>query len=167
MMIAPYYNTVLSVLISISIIPYIIGEHVDVYIADILPFNGTSVTGQAIVFVDAANGMIGYGGYSMNVSTTSLMASTCNAYPNACGAHIHNGTSCESATTQGGHLYNMTSTVVVDPWINERYSSNDNGYATFSNVIQMGTNDVVGKPFVSKYIVSKGRQSFFLFAFNI
>ena len=75
---------------------------------------------------------------------------SCNEYPNACGAHIHNGTSCETTTTQGGHLYNM-STVSIDPWINERYSSNDNGYASFSNTMQMGTNDVLGKPFISKY----------------
>lgn len=124
-------------------------DAVNVYVADLLPFNGSSVIGKATVFVDDENnGLIGYGGYAMNVATSSLSNSQCSKYTNGCGVHIHDGFACDNTTVQGGHYYEATSKVTGDPWINERFTSNANGYATYSNVINIGTDFVVGKPFV-------------------
>jgi hypothetical protein len=79
----------------------------------------------------------------------NLTASTCNA-TNGCGVHIHNGTSCDSFLTQGGHYFVNNSVVTVDPWINARYSSDSAGKANFQGVLDIGTNKVDRKVFIGK-----------------
>ena len=62
-----------------------------------------------------------------------------------CGVHVHDGFSCENATLQGGHYYIGD----TDPWLVERYSSNDIGTATFSGVVDIGGTALLdGRAFV-------------------
>ena len=91
--------------------------------------------------------MVGYAGIVSNLEP-NLLALTCNA-TNGCGVHIHSGRSCNNTSTQGGHYYNNAS-VSVDPWINERYSSDVRGKANFQSVVNMGSIDIEGRVFVGK-----------------
>ena len=106
-------------------------------------------TGFATIFTDAATMNVGYAGIVTKLES-NLLASTCNA-TNGCGVHIHSGKSCNSTATQGGHYYNNM-TVPIDPWIDERYSSNANGKANFQAIVQMGTIDIEGRVFVGTSI---------------
>jgi hypothetical protein len=124
-------------------------ERTGIYRADIIEIPGTSsgVTGAVYVFVPGDQGVIGYTGYATNAQP-NLLAATCNNATNACGAHVHNGTSCADTASQGGHLYVPIED--PDPWTEERYSSNEDGDATFSGVLDIGTDDVNGRAFICK-----------------
>jgi hypothetical protein len=119
------------------------------YYAKILPYsapNGTfPPSGFVTIFTDSSSRTIGYTGIVDRVEP-GLLASTCNA-TNGCGVHIHTGRSCANATTQGGHYYNNVS-FPVDPWIDERYSSDTTGKATFQSIVQIGSIDVEGRVFI-------------------
>jgi hypothetical protein len=88
---------------------------------------------------------VGYAGIVSNLER-NLLASTCNA-TNGCGVHIHSGRSCNNTTTQGGHYYDNT-TVPIDPWIEERYSSDTKGKANFQSILKIGSVDIEGRVFV-------------------
>lgn len=62
-MMVPCNAVTLLILVSYSLIPSIVGD-VDVFVADLLPFNVSIATGQAIVFVDTDYNMTGFGGYA-------------------------------------------------------------------------------------------------------
>lgn len=72
----------------------------------------------------------------------------CN-FTNGCGVHIHAGYGCETTDVQLGHLYNED-TILVDPWLEERYSSDSDGNIKFGGVLDMGTVDVEGRAFIGK-----------------
>jgi hypothetical protein len=107
-------------------------------------------TGFATIFTDATKSIVGYAGIVTKLEN-NLLASTCNA-TNGCGVHIHSGKSCNNTVTQGGHYYNNV-TVPIDPWIDERYSSDATGKANFQGIVSMGTIDVEGRVFVGKFIM--------------
>jgi hypothetical protein len=107
-----------------------------------------AATGFATIFTDTSKLLVGYAGIVSNLEP-NLLASTCNA-TNGCGVHIHSGRSCNSTSTQGGHYFNNAS-VVIDPWINERYSSDTTGKANFQSVLNIGSVDVEGLVFVGTY----------------
>ena len=121
-----------------------------VYRATITPIAGTGskVSGIAVVFTDGSN-RTSYAGIvkrlMANLTSSSAM---CNV-TNGCGVHIHNGTSCANSTVQGGHYF-ASSVVTVDPWITARYSTDAMGKANFNGILNMGTDDVDGKPFIGK-----------------
>merc|ERR1712199_57921 len=58
---------------------------------------------------------------------------------NACGIHIHEGTTCDDADAVGGHYYNKTR-VASDPWPAVTYSTSVDGSATGEvQSIEIGT----------------------------
>merc|ERR1712087_324073 len=66
---------------------------------------------------------------------------------NGCGVHIHSGTACDNADTQGGHLYDM----VEDPWQLVGYPTTDeNGKAVFGSCVYTGSlaSAALSKPFI-------------------
>lgn len=72
--------------------------------------------------------------------------------PNACGLHIHTGTTCTDATKVGGHLWQKpkgTSPEPKDPWANVVYVTNQ-GMSIGSTSLRIGTemDDLDGKAFV-------------------
>jgi hypothetical protein len=61
----------------------------------------------------------------------------CN-FPNGCGVHIHNGTSCYNSTRQGGHYYDQ-SKVSTDPWQYTMYTpTTGSGAAYFTGCVDTG-----------------------------
>lgn len=129
-------------------------DPVNVYHVRIEPLASNSTTapaatGFATIFTDRSKLLVGYAGIVSNLEP-NLLASTCNA-TNGCGVHIHSGRSCDSTTTQGGHYFNNAS-VPIDPWIDERYSSDDKGKANFQSIVTMGTVDVEGRVFIGTYL---------------
>jgi hypothetical protein len=65
---------------------------------------------------------------------------------NGCGVHIHAGFGCEDSDAQGGHYYEDP--ITTDPWVEARYSSDTDGKASFSGIVDIGTDDVEGRAFV-------------------
>lgn len=117
---------------------------VPTYRAYISPLDGSGVSGIAVVYTQGDT-VLGYAGYTEGVAA-NLGAADCTA-TNGCGAHIHSGFSCASSSAQGGHYF-ATDRVSVDPWIDERYTSDANGLGTYANVIDIGTADVKGRAFL-------------------
>lgn len=115
-----------------------------VYAADIAPISGNSdsatVNGVAVVF-EAGDGVtVGYGGFVDGLGVN--LDASCTG----CNIAIHSGTSCQSTTTQNGPLF--TSPITVDPWTEERYVTDEDGSAQFSNVIVVGTRDLEGRAMI-------------------
>ena len=121
------------------------GEPFQTYQATSAPIPGveTTVAGTVVVFDTGDGTSVGYGGFVTGLQA-NLMSENCTAV-NGCGAHIHEGTSCGNTSLPGGHYY----TGDVDPWVNERYSSDKSGATSFSSLIEIGTNDLEGRAFVS------------------
>jgi hypothetical protein len=124
-----------------------------VYRAEIdeIPGTNSGVTGFVYVFASADHGSttIGYAGSAAGLQT-NLLATTCTA-ENGCGVHIHAGFSCETKESQGGHYYD-NSTIPTDPWVDQRYSSNDQGEAAFNGIVDIGTDDLRRRVFISKSV---------------
>jgi hypothetical protein len=146
-------------LLLLSLTPLAVaGSQSGVYIADITeienPGTSSGVSGTAVVFVSGTAGVffdadrvIGYTGFADGLNP-NLIPSSCSAN-NGCGAHIHSGTSCEDTESQGGHYY-VNPPVDEDPWVDEKYSSDSSGYGKFSGVVDIGTDDLEGRTFLSK-----------------
>jgi hypothetical protein len=117
-----------------------------VYIADLVAVPGvtSNVTGRAIVFGES--NLIGFAGYGINVEK-SLSDLSCNQ-TNACGAHIHDGTGCDSLPKQGELLYGAP--ISTNPWTEKRYSSDATGFGRFGDVIDVGAMSVKDKTFIRK-----------------
>jgi hypothetical protein len=112
--------------------------------------NATAVAGFVTIFTETNKSIVGYAGVVSNLEP-NLLASTCNA-TNGCGVHIHSGRSCNSTITQGGHYYNNIS-VPIDPWIDERYSSDVAGKTNFQSVLNIGSVDIEGRAFIGAYTI--------------
>ena len=130
-------------------------NHVIAYRVRIQPLASNSsstqaVTGFVSIFTETNKSIVGYAGIVSNLEP-DLLASTCNA-TNGCGVHIHSGRSCINTTTQGGHYYNNMS-VPIDPWIDERYSSDFEGKANFQSVLDIGSVDIEDRVFVGKLVL--------------
>jgi hypothetical protein len=110
-----------------------------------IPGTDSGVFGTVVVFAGGQK-ITGYGGFVEGLQA-KLVAADCTA-TNGCGVHIHNGFSCENPTDQGGHYF--VDPVLEDPWVEERYSSDLEGKATFSGLVDIGTDDLEGRAFVSK-----------------
>jgi hypothetical protein len=124
------------------------------YYATLEPFGEygkqTVESGYVRVFTSRRHtNIIAYYGTVRSIMTANLQPNDdiCTAVPNACGAHIHAGYSCNSTILQMGHLYDNITTP-VDPWATERYETDTNGVARYNGVVDQGTNNVEGRAFV-------------------
>jgi hypothetical protein len=76
-------------------------------------------------------------------------------FSSGCGIHIHNGTSCSTATLQGDNFYEETDVVLSDPWADERYDISvvdESSYqGNFQSLVVIGTTDVEGRAVVGKF----------------
>jgi hypothetical protein len=61
--------------------------------------------------------------------------------------HVFADTVVDGVTPQMGHFYDNAS-VPTDPWMFERYYSDEGGHGLFGNVINIGTSDVDGRAFI-------------------
>jgi hypothetical protein len=111
------------------------------YIAVIDEVVGTNsnVTGMVAVFSDAS--MVGF---SAMLKGLEPSRSDCSAATNGCGIHIHTGTDCFDAASQGGHYFKGD----TDPWKDIRYTTNAMGVAYKSEVLEIGTDDLIGRAVV-------------------
>jgi hypothetical protein len=138
-----------SFVVSAQDAPYIIHT----YHADISPLSDMyDVSGYVVLFTksdtDASSPYLGYAGMVDNIES-NLTYATCTAV-NGCGVHVHSGKSCFNSTTPGGHYYNNL-TIDVDPWIDARYFTNDDGMSSsFSGLLDIGSTDIDGRAFVGK-----------------
>lgn len=113
------------------------------------------VSGTVVAFEDGT--AIGYG-YVRELPIAAqrfltglqpgLEEATCTA-ENGCGVHVHSGKSCESTETQSLHYYGPE-VVEVGPWIEARYSSEEDGSATFSGIVVAGATDLADRAFVGE-----------------
>ena len=65
--------------------------------------------------------------------------------PNSCGIHIHEGSSCKTASAPGGHFYNH-STFSSDPWAHVVYDVYHSGHVEAE--FGYGMREAEGKTFV-------------------
>jgi peroxiredoxin family protein len=116
-----------------------------VYTASLAALGASGVSGEVSIFVTWW-GLVGIGsasGLEVNLST-ALQGDNCTA-KNGCGVHVHAGTACADSQSQGGHYY----ATAADPWAEIRHSGTTaNGSASFSFSLNIGTEDIDGKPFV-------------------
>mmetsp|Transcript_73716 Transcript_73716/g.116748 ORF Transcript_73716/g.116748 Transcript_73716/m.116748 type:complete len:887 (+) Transcript_73716:103-2763(+) len=117
-----------------------------VYEATIAELGGSGVSGDIAIFV-TPTGLFGAGrasGLERGLVAGAAVGSHCTA-TNACGIHVHSGTACTDANTQGGHYFMEAS----DPWTNTRYSNTDSvGDAIFSFSVATMSTAIEGKPFI-------------------
>lgn len=67
---------------------------------------------------------------------------------NACGIHIHAGTTCEDAAAVGGHYFDATS-ITADPWSPITYSASRYGSAVGYVKVAIGKGqDIFGRAMV-------------------
>ena len=139
-------------------------EMMKAFTATIAPIPGTNstVSGTAVVVTtDKNNNNIFYGGFVQGLEPDIDGASVdCTTATNGCGFHIHAGTGCDSKEAQGGHYFvvvtDKTDDVVkstLDPWLTERYSTNEHGWATVGEFIDIGTTDVQGRALLGKLLL--------------
>ena len=114
-----------------------------------IPGSASRISGTVSVFVPNKKefqGYIGYGGFLKN-APANLDANDCSA-TNGCGVHIHSGMSCATAEAQGGHYY--TDEEISDPWLEEKFSSDSKGSASFSSLVYIGTDCLHGRVVVGE-----------------
>merc|ERR1712107_708921 len=62
---------------------------------------------------------------------------------NACGIHIHEGTTCDDADAVGGHYYDTTS-MSSDPWSPVTYTATSGGTAKGKTSAKIGAGQDIG-----------------------
>ena len=133
---------------------------VHTYQVEITPLSDQfEVSGYAVLFsmqeshdnAEASATFLGYAGKVENIEA-NLTDASCTA-ENGCGVHVHSGKFCLNRTTQGGHYYN-NATIGVDPWIDARYFTNDDGNSSsFSGLLNIGSADIEGRAFIGTSIL--------------
>jgi hypothetical protein len=111
------------------------------YTAVLSQLGSSGVSGKATISV-TSTGLLGFGSAS-NLEANLIGADCADA--NGCGVHVHSGTACTDATTQGGHYYVMA----PDPWANVRYiSTNAAGTVSYTFSVPTKATDIDGRPFI-------------------
>lgn len=115
--------------------------------ATLAALSDSGVTGEVTIYTTAAK-IIGAGqasGLEASLNDASNGGTNCTA-SNGCGVHVHSGTACTNATTQGGHYY---AAGTVDPWAAIGYGMTSSaGAATFTFSITTSERVVFDKPFI-------------------
>jgi len=101
-----------------------------------------TVTGEAVAYAIGDTALVGFG--------IKGIESECAAAPegvaNACGIHIHEGTTCDDAAAVGGHFYDKDN-IDADPWASKVYQSKgDAAFGFFPTKI--GKSDINGRALV-------------------
>ena len=113
-----------------------------VYAAALTELGNSGVAAEVTVFA-AGDDIMGVGtaaGLEPRLDRTR----NCTAI-NACGLHVHAGSSCANSATQGGHHFTGTS----DPWAGVMYPSTDgSGAAAFEFYASGVPTDIAGRTFI-------------------
>ena len=98
------------------------------------PDSGSSASGSVKVSIDKDGDI----SIQMDVDGVEASCSSTGSYaPNGCGIHIHEGATCNTATTIGGHFWSP-SKFSSDPWAPVQYDSNASGESTFEIYVDEG-----------------------------
>jgi hypothetical protein len=114
--------------------------------------NDSQAAGSVVVYQPNADVVCHFGtGSGLTPNVISFLVdrgSTQCTNANGCGAHIHAGTSCVDATSQGGHYYDAVE-VKEDPWKYAGYHTTDgNGDAHYTGCLATGETVFENKAFV-------------------
>ena len=113
-----------------------------VYAAALTELGNSGVTADVTVFV-SGDDIMGVGTASGLEPRLDRM-DDCTA-TNACGVHVHAGSSCADSATQGGHHFAGAS----DPWAGVMYPSTDEvGAAAFEFYVNDVPTDIAGRTFI-------------------
>jgi len=111
--------------------------------ATLTELSGSGVTGKVMLYTTDTK-IIGAGeasGFEGNLNDDVNCTAT-----NGCGAHVHSGSDCSSATTQGGHYFKEGAT---DPWASIGYhGTSPQGHGQFVFSVTTSERTVDGKPFI-------------------
>jgi hypothetical protein len=118
-----------------------------VYTAVLSPLGTSTAKGEVTIFA-TSTGLLGVGTAESlqepNLRSLQSGGENCTS-ANGCGVHVHSGTACTDAASQGGHFY----TESLDPWSSVGYSSTTaDGKANFSFSVTTAATTIQGKPFV-------------------
>jgi len=104
-----------------------------------------TITGQATAVADP-NGMVGLVWYLDGVE--DACKTTPEGVANACGIHIHAGTTCDDADAVGGHYYDADS-ITSDPWSSLTYTTRGFGKTAGVGKVSIGDGqDISGRALV-------------------
>jgi len=101
-----------------------------------------AVSGEAVAYAIGDTALIGFGIKGIE----SDCAETPEGVANACGIHIHEGTTCDDAEAVGGHFYDKDS-IDADPWASQVYQSKGDIAMGFFPT-KIGTSDIGGRALV-------------------
>jgi len=105
-----------------------------------------SITGHASA-VAGPNGLVGLVWYLDTAGWSDACATTPEGVANACGIHIHAGTTCDDADAVGGHYYDADS-ITSDPWSSVTYTTAFGKTAGFAKVSIGDGQDISGRALV-------------------
>jgi hypothetical protein len=111
--------------------------------------SGSGVSGNVVAHHEGSGRVCFFAtasGLEPNLASFLDDGTDCNA-TNGCGLHFHNGSSCETTASQGGHWYAQE--VMDDPWTQVGYLSTDaSGNAYHAHCVETGLIHFQGFPFV-------------------
>jgi hypothetical protein len=121
----------------------------DLMEAAVTELSGSGVSGNVIAHHEGSGRVCFFAtgsGLERNLASYLIGGTACNA-TNGCGLHFHNGTSCETTASQGGHWY--ADLVMDDPWKSVGYvATGATGDAYHANCLETGVIHFEGRPFI-------------------
>lgn len=136
------FNVVASLAFLVGLCSAGVGHPSYMAVIDEVLGTNSKVSGMVAVFSDNQTNV----GFSTMLQGLEPNLVDC-PLPNGCGVHIHSGTDCFDADSQGEHYF----VGGADPWTEARYKSDQNGTAYASGVINIGTDALLGRAVVGKY----------------
>eukprot|EP00401_Gymnodinium_catenatum_P077744 CAMPEP_0117487338 /NCGR_PEP_ID=MMETSP0784-20121206/15944_1 /TAXON_ID=39447 /ORGANISM="" /LENGTH=341 /DNA_ID=CAMNT_0005281983 /DNA_START=79 /DNA_END=1104 /DNA_ORIENTATION=- len=123
---------------------------VDLWNASLAPLSlsgSSSGVKGSVTIHKTSTGLVGAGaadGLEKSLSSQANGGNDCKS-TNGCGVHVHSGTACTDAESQGDHYY----TGDTDPWTNVVYDKTDGkGFASFVFMVTNGATNITDKPFI-------------------
>merc|ERR1711939_694524 len=118
----------------------------NVHFAKLMPLSSHGPQGWVAVAV-TPTGLVGAGlAKGLEAGLRASPAGTNCTATNGCGTHVHSGTACTNASTQGGHYFAANAT---DPWSSVGYTfTTRQGRALFKFAMETEAQDIAQKPFI-------------------